>query len=83
MSFILTLHSTNVSNINTNTSFKYNFINGGFTCKDYEMCISSVTLPYSFYNVSSYYANKKFSLTFPTGSTVIIYDITLPDGFTQ
>ena len=57
MSFILTLNSTNVSNTNTNTSFKYNFINGGFTCKDYEMCISSVPLPYSFYNVSSYYAN--------------------------
>ncbi len=48
MSFILTLNSTNVSNTNTNTTFRYNFINGGFTCKDYEMCISSITLPYSF-----------------------------------
>ncbi len=48
MSFILTLNSTNVSNTNTNTTFKFNFIYGGFTCKDYEMCISSITLPYSF-----------------------------------
>ena len=52
MSFILTLNSTNVSNTNTNTTFKYNFINGGFTCRDYEMCISSITLPYSFFNGS-------------------------------
>ncbi len=81
MSFVLTLNSTNVSNTNTNTSFKYNFINGGFTCKDYEMCVSSITLPYSFYNVSSYYANKTFSLIFPTAATTIQYDITLPDGF--
>ena len=81
MSFILTLNSTNVSNTNTNTSFKYNFINGGFTCKDYEMCVSSVTLPYSFYNVSSYYANKTLTIMFPTGSTTVSYDITLPDGF--
>ena len=81
MSFILTLNSTNLSNTNTNTSFKYNFINGGFSCKDYEMCVSSVTLPYSFYNVSSYYSNKTFSLIFPTGSTTVQYDITLPDGF--
>ena len=81
MSFILTLNSTNVSNTNTNTSFKYNFINGGFTCKDYEMCISSITLPYSFFNVSSYYNNKTFSLIFPTGATTVTYPITLPDGF--
>ena len=50
MIFILTLKSTNLLNTNTNPSFKYNFINGGFSCKDYEMCVSSVTLPYSFYN---------------------------------
>ena len=81
MSFILTLNSTNLSNTNTNTSFKYNFINGGFSCKDYEMCVSSITLPYSFYNVSSNYANKTLSLIFPTGSTTVQYDITLPDGF--
>ena len=81
MSFILTLNSTNLSNTNTNTSFKYNFINGGFTCKDYEMCVSSVTLPYSFYNVSSYYNNKTLSLIFPTGSATSTFNITLPDGF--
>ena len=81
MSFILTLNSTNVSNTNTNTTFRYNFINGGFTCKDYEMSISSITLPYSFFNVSSYYNNKTFSLIFPTAATTITYSITLPDGF--
>ena len=81
MSFILTLNSTNVSNTNTNTTFNYNFINGGFTCKDYEMCISSVTLPYSFFNVSSYYNNKTFSLIFPTGALTATYAFTLPDGF--
>ena len=81
MSFILTLNSTNVSNTNTNTTFRYNFINGGFTCKDYEMSISSITLPYSFFNVSSYYNNKTFSLIFPTAATTITYAITLPDGF--
>ena len=81
MSFILTLNSTNVSNTNTNTTFRYNFINGGFTCKDYEMSISSITLPYSFFNVSSYYNNKTFSLTFPTGALTTTYAFTLPDGF--
>ena len=48
MSFVLTLNSTNVTNTNNNSSFKYNFINGGFIAKDYEMCISSIAIPYSF-----------------------------------
>ena len=81
MSFILTLNSTNVSNTNTNTTFTYKFINGSFTCKDYEMCISSITLPYSFFNVSSYYNNKTFSLIFPTGALTTTFAFTLPDGF--
>jgi len=48
-----------------------------------EMCLSSTAIPYSFFNVSSYYANTKFSLTFPTGATTVSLPITLPDGFYQ
>ena len=48
MSFTLVLNSSNVSNTSTNTTFKYNFIQGGFTIKDMEMCVSSITIPYSF-----------------------------------
>jgi hypothetical protein len=45
------------------------------------MCVSSITLPYSFFNVSTFYNNKTFSLIFPTAATTITYSITLPDGF--
>ena len=81
MSFTLVLNSSNVSNTSTNTSFKYNFINGGFLIKDMEMCVSSITLPYSFYNISSYYNNQTFSLIFPKGATTQTISITLPEGF--
>jgi hypothetical protein len=81
MSFTLVLNSSNVSNTNTNTTFKYNFIQGGFNVKDMEMCVSSITLPYSFYNVSSYYSNRTFSLIFPTAATTTTISITLPEGF--
>ena len=81
MSFTLVLNSSNVSNTNTNTNFKYNFIQGGFTIKDMEMCVSSITLPYSFYNVSSYYNNRTFSLKFPTAATTTTIAVTLPEGF--
>ena len=81
MSFTLVLNSSNVSNTSTNTSFKYNFINGGFKIKDMEMCVSSITIPYSFYNVSSYYNNQTFSLIFPTAATTSTVSVTLPEGF--
>ena len=81
MSFTLVLNSSNVSNTSTNTTFKYNFIQGGFTIRDMEMCVSSITLPYSFYNVSSYYANRTFSLIFPTAATTATISVTLPEGF--
>jgi len=81
MSFTLVLNSSNVSNTSTNTTFKYDFINGGFQIKDMEMCVSSITLPYSFYNVSAYYANRTFSLIFPTAATTTTISITLPSGF--
>ena len=81
MSFTLVLNSSNVQNTSTNTTFKYSFIQGGFTIKDMEMCISSITLPYSFYNVSSYYANRTFSLIFPTAATTTTISVTLPEGF--
>ena len=81
MSFTLVLNSSNVSNTSTNTTFKYNFIQGGFQIKDMEMCVSSITLPYSFYNVSSYYANRTVSLIFPTAATTTTISVTLPEGF--
>jgi hypothetical protein len=81
MSFTLVLNSSNVSNTSTNTTFKYDFIQGGFKVQDMEMCVSSITLPYSFYNVSSYYNNRTFSLLFQTGAIVTTIDITLPEGF--
>jgi hypothetical protein len=45
------------------------------------MCISNITLPYSFFNVSTFYNNKTFSLIFPTGALTTTFAFTLPDGF--
>ena len=81
MSFTLVLNSSNVSNTSTNTTFKYDFVQGGFTSDNCEMCVSSVSIPYSWNNVSTYYNNKTFSLIFPTAATTVTYSFVLPDGF--
>lgn len=83
MSFNLILNSTNITG-NTNSSFTYNFIGGGFEVKDdYEVCLSQVTLPYSFFNVSTFYGNNSLQINYPRPGTANQFDplpILLPNG---
>lgn len=81
MSFNLTLNSSNVVQGSNNSQFLYRFIGGNFTAKDLEMCVASITMPYSFFNVSSYYQNKTLQYNFPTSTTPVSRILTLADGF--
>ena len=82
MSYNLLLNSSNVIGTNNN-QYKYNFINGGLTVPEGAvMSISQVTLPYSWYNISSAYGNNTFSYTIPTNLTnTSTVTVTIPDGF--
>lgn len=85
MSFTLVVNSENVSNTNTNATYTYNFIGGGFKVDDdMEVMLSSAQIPYSIFNITAAYGNNTFRLAFPTGATVGTYtnkDIVIPDGF--
>ena len=77
-SFNLVLNNKNVIGT-TNNTFTYTFINGSFTIPEKsKMCVSSCTIPYSFFNVSqSQYNNASFGYTFGE----ITYNYIMPDGF--
>jgi hypothetical protein len=84
-SFTLVINSSNLSNANTNGTYTYNFIGGGFKIEDdmYVM-LSSAQIPYSIFNITSAYNNNRFTFSFPTGSgagTYTNFPITIPDGF--
>ena len=84
-SFTLVINSSNLSNPNTNGTYTYNFIGGGFKIED-EMYVmlSSAQIPYSIFNITSAYNNNRFNFFFPTGTTGTSYNtfnITIPDGF--
>jgi hypothetical protein len=81
MAFTLVLNSSNVVSGSGNTSFKYNFLGGNFVAQDMEICIGSLTMPYSFFNISSKYNNNKFSIYFPSSLGFANTDVTLPNGF--
>ena len=85
MSFTLVINNSNLSNTNTNASYEYKFINGGFRVEpDMEAMVSSAQIPYSIFNITSAYNNNRFIIGFPTGATTNSYTtfaIILPDGF--
>ena len=47
-SFTLVINSSNVANKNTNATYEYKFIGGGFqVTEDMEVMLSSAQIPYS------------------------------------
>lgn len=85
MSFTLVINKSNLSNPNTNGTYTYNFIGGGFRVDDdMEVMLSSAQIPYSIFNITSAYNNNKFTFAFPTGASLGSYttfNIVIPDGF--
>lgn len=79
MSNTLILNSINVTN--QPNIFQYNFLNGAFVVPDgSEMCISGITIPYSWYNIQQqYYNNTSFQITW-TEAVLSTYTIDLPNG---
>ena len=83
--FCLVLNSSNVYGPN-NSLYRYNFINGGFQIPEgSQMCISSCTIPYSWFNVNAQtYSNSVLSISYPNSSGVYTSStITLTNGFYQ
>ena len=77
MSFNLVLNSSNVVGSNANT-YEYKFIGGNFKVEDdYEICASQVTIPYSWYNIST---AQTVSIIWP-GSALSPYTWTIAAGF--
>ena len=82
--FTLVLNSSNAINSGGYyNSFQYNFINGGFqVLNDSEICLTQLTIPYSWSNVNSiFYNNASFQYRWIVGSTPTTFTINLPTGF--
>jgi len=85
MSFTLIINNSNVVNTNTNATYEYKFIGGGFSVPENMECmVSSAQIPYSIFNITAAYGNNTVRLSFPSGpnaSSYTDYNIVIPDGF--
>ena len=84
-SFTLIINSENIKNVNTNATFEYKFIGGGFTVEEgMQVMLSSVQIPYSINNITQAYNNQAFTFRMPTGASLASYttfNIIIPEGF--
>jgi len=82
MSYNLVINGSNVVNALKNT-YRYDFINGTFEISEgSEIMITSLQIPYSWFNITARNNNNIFRFYWPTAaSTYNQFTITLPDGF--
>jgi len=75
--FTIILNKNNVSNLNTNMEYTYNFSQGFIINDSSQLCLNSLSIPYSWYNISNYYGNNTFSYIYAG----VTYNITIPNGY--
>ena len=83
MSNVLVINSSNLVQGTNNSTYQYNFISGSFVIPDNaQICISNMTVPYSWYNVNAqYYNNASFQYTWTVLGVKTTYTILLPNGY--
>ena len=82
MSNTIIINSSNISNTLTNSTLTYRLISGNFKIPaGARMCISTVQIPYSIFNITRIYNNNVYRFKWTVGSSIISYDIFMPDGF--
>jgi len=80
--FIIVLNQTNLVPDGQNNKLVYNFPNS-VNLKDKYIAVSSVSMYYSWFNITSAFSNNTFSYTWTAGTTTTTYTITIPDGLYQ
>ena len=80
--FILVLNQTNLIPDGQNNKLVYNFPNS-VNLKDKYIAVSSVSMYYSWFNITSAFNNNTFSYTWTAATTTTTYTIVIPDGLYQ
>lgn len=77
--FILVLNSTNIVDDGQNNKLVYKFPNS-VVLKNKYIAVSSISMYYSWFNITSNLGNNVFTYTWTGGVTTTTYTINIPDG---
>jgi len=76
---IIVLNQSNLIKDGQNNKLIYKFPNS-ITFKDNYIAVSSISMFYSWFNITSALQNNKWSYTWTVGATTTTYNIVVPDG---
>jgi hypothetical protein len=79
---VIVLNTNNLVQDGQNNKLIYKFPNS-VQFKNNQIAVSSVSMYYSWFNITNAYSNNTFSYTWVVGSTTTTYTITIPDGLYQ
>ena len=77
--FVIVMNSTNIVADGLNNKLVYKFPNS-VVFKDKYIAVSSISMYYSWFNITSNYGNNTFTFTWTAGAVTTPYTITIPDG---
>jgi len=77
--FVLVLNQSNIIPDGQNNKLRYRFPNS-VNLKDKYIAVSSISMYYSWYNITALQINNKITYTWTVVATTTTYTITIPDG---
>ena len=77
--FVIVMNSTNIVQDGLNNKLVYKFPNS-VVLKDKYIAVSSISMYYSWFNITAANNNNKFTFTWTAGAVTTTYTVTIPDG---
>jgi len=77
--FVIVMNSTNIVQDGLNNKLIYKFPNS-VVLKDKYIAVSSISMYYSWFNISAALGNNIFTFTWTAGAVTTTYTVTIPDG---
>ena len=81
MPITISLNASNVVAGSTNSVYSYRFPNSAVFSKGDKVALQSLSIYYSWYNITSVYNNNSFSYNWTVGVVTTVYPVVLPNGF--
>jgi len=77
--FVIVLNSTNIVQDGLNNKLIYKFPNS-VVLKDKYIAVSSISMYYSWFNITNTLGNNRFTFTWTAGAVTTVYTVVIPDG---
>ena len=76
----IALNQSHCLDTTQNNTYVYNFPNSVQFVNDESIAVASISMFYSWYNISAALSNNTYTYTWTSGATTTTYTVLIPDG---